>query len=201
MELDELKTLLDKTAAGPIAANQKIADIITLDSLGPLAQLKKKIKFILYLLPITMLLFAGILASVIGMDELKNIPVIWILVIFFVKLVLSLLNYYTIIRIQKLNGNIRDTLVKKVQLLKLRYKWYFIVNAALFLLMPVFIELDINFAPHGYFHGLGEKINPFIRMAWYLVVFIPILVIKNESQKQNYGRYLDKLNALLKQMG
>ena len=165
-------------------------------------KLYKKIKFTLYLLPISMLFFAGILASVIGIDELTNVPVIWILIliIFFVELVLSLLNYFTIKKIQKLSGNIRETLVKKVMLLKLRYKWYFILNAVLFLLMPVFIEVNIHFVPNGQFHGIGEKINPFIRIAWYLVVFIPVLVIKNESQKQNYGQYLDKLNALLKQM-
>jgi len=46
---------------------------------------------------------------------------------------------------------------------------------------------------------MAGKINVFIRIAWYIIIFGGLLIIKSKFQKQNYDVYLDELSGILKQ--
>jgi len=61
------------------------------------------------------------------------------------------------------------------------------------------METDLHFHLTGEFRGLG-KINILIRIAWYVLIFSCLFVIKKESQRQQYDQYLNKLQSLLLQI-
>jgi hypothetical protein len=197
MELDEFKELYKRSADEQTLANQNITDMITQESQGPLAQLQKKTKFTLYLFPLAIVFFAGLFIPALGVQDASHNVTMWLLFLaLFSEYIVSVLNYYTIKKMQRASGNVRENLLKKMNTLRLRYKLYFILYIALFLMMPAALELS-HFT--GHFAGLA-KINPFIRVAWYILVFGCLFVIKKEAQKQQYEQYLDQLKRLLDQM-
>jgi len=195
MELDEFKELCNRSADEQTLANQNITDMITQESRGPLAQLQKKTKYTLYLFPLSLIFFACLFIPAFGAGGI-NVPMLLVFFVLFTEYIVSVLNYYTIKKMQQASGNVRENLLKKMNVLRLRYKLYFILYITLFLMMPAYLELS-HFT--GHFAGLA-KINPFIRVAWYILVFGCLFVIKKEAQKQQYEQYLDQLKRLLDQM-
>jgi hypothetical protein len=197
MELDEFKALYNRSADEQTLTDQNITDMITHESQGPLAQLQKKTKYTLYLFPLSIIFFAGLFIPALGAGEIShNVPMWLLFFVLFTEYIVSVLNYFTIKKMQQASGNVRENLLKKMSVLRLRYKLYFILYIALFLMMPAYLELS-HFT--GHFAGLA-KINPFIRVAWYVLVFGCLFVIKKEAQKQQYEQYLDQLKRLLDQM-
>jgi hypothetical protein len=196
MELDEFKELYNRSADEKTLTDQNITDMITQESQGPLAQLQKKTKYTLYLFPLSIIFFVSAFIAL-GAHEISHNVTMWLLFLaLFSEYIVSVLNYYTIKKMQQASGNVRENLLKKMNTLRLRYKLYFILYISLFLMMPAALELS-HFT--GHFAGLA-KINPFIRIAWYVLVFGCLFVIKKEAQKQQYEQYLDQLKRLLDQM-
>ena len=197
MELDEFKTLYNTAVNQPAPVNQNINDMLTIESKAPLAKLQKSNKNLFYILPSMIFLLIVVYGLVIGFKETVQNPVLVILfIIFLSELALAVLNFFTIKKVQAAAGNVRETLLNKVTLLNQRYKWYLWINACLFSLMPAYTELNVHyqFTPNG----LG-KINVFIRMAWYCLIFIPLFFIKKEQLNQSFFQYLDKLKEVLGQ--
>ena len=199
MELDEFKELYNSSTDKQTQSNQNIMDIIHSESQGPLAELQKKIKYTLYIFPIAMTIYMGLFIYVMGIKQLPQHFGTWVVfLILLPEYIVSVLNYYTIKKLQNPAGNIKENLLNKVSLLKKRYKWYLLINGFLLALVPVFIEADFHYHLDGEFAGIG-KINVFIRIAWYIIIFGGLLIIKSKFQKQNYDVYLDELSGILKQ--
>jgi hypothetical protein len=199
MELDEFKELYNSSTDKQTQSNQNIMDIIHRESQGPLAELQKKIKYTLYIFPIAMTIYMGLFIYVMGINQLPQHFGTWVVfLILLPEYIVSVLNYYTIKKLQNPAGNIKENLLNKVSLLKKRYKWYLLINGFLLALVPVFIEADFHYHLDGEFAGIG-KINVFIRIAWYIIIFGGLLIIKSKFQKQNYDVYLDELSGILKQ--
>lgn len=200
MELDEFKELYNSSTDRPISTNQNIMEMITLKSKGPLAELQKKINYTLYLFPLSIVFFLGLFIPALGAKEVAHNVTLWLLfLILFSEYVVAVLNHFTIKKIQQQTGNVRENLLSKIALIKRRYKWYYVIYVVLFLMMPAYVELGIHYPAIGAFHGVG-KINVFIRIAWYILIFGCIFVIKKKSQEQLYDQYLDQLNSLAGQM-
>jgi len=199
MELDEFKELYNSSTDKQTPSNQNIMDIIHRESQSPLAELQKKIKYTLYIFPIAMTIYMGLFIYVMGINQLPQHFGTWVVfLILLPEYIVSVLNYYTIKKLQNPAGNIKENLLNKVSLLKKRYKWYLLINGFLLALVPVFIEADFHYHLDGEFAGIG-KINVFIRIAWYIIIFGGLLIIKSKFQKQNYDVYLDELSGILKQ--
>jgi hypothetical protein len=199
MELDEFKELYNGSTDKQTELNQNIMDIIHSESQSPLAELQKKIKYTLYIFPVAMVIYAGLFIYVAGIHAATHHLGSWVIfLILFPEYLVSVLNYYTIKKLQKPGGNVKENLANKVDLLKKRYKWYLLINGFLLALVPVFIEADFHYHLDGEFAGIG-KINVFIRIAWYIIIFGGLLIIKSKFQKQNYDVYLDELSGILKQ--
>ena len=199
MELDEFKELYNSSTDKQTQPNQNIMDIIHRESQSPLAELQKKIKYTLYIFPIAMTIYMGLFIYVMGINQLPQHFGTWVVfLILLPEYIVSVLNYYTIKKLQNPAGNIKENLLNKVSLLKKRYKWYLLINGFLLALVPVFIEADFHYHLDGEFAGIG-KINVFIRIAWYIIIFGGLLIIKSKFQKQNYDVYLDELSGILKQ--
>jgi hypothetical protein len=200
MELDDFKNLYNRSADQQALTNQNITDMITLESQGPLAQLQKKTRYTLFLFPLSIIFFAKLFIPALGAGQIEHNLTTWLVfIILFTEYIVSVLNYFTIKNMQKTSGNVKNNLLHKLTVLKQRYKWYFILNIGLFLLIPVLLELNLYFHFDYRFEGLGD-INPFLRIALYAVIFIPLFIFKKRSQQQNYMQHLNELNRLLAQM-
>src|SRR6202012_1574365 len=146
MELDEFKELYNSSTNKQTPSNQNIMDIIHRESQGPLAELQKKIKYTLYIFPITMLIYLGLFIYVMGPDGFTyHLSTSVVFIILLPEYVVSLLNYYTIKKLQNPAGNVKENLANKVSLLKKRYKWYLLINGFLLALVPLFIEADFHY--------------------------------------------------------
>ena len=199
MELDEFKELYNSSTDKQTPSNQNIMDIIHRESQSPLAGLQKKIKYTLYIFPVAMTIYMGLFIYVMGINQLPQHFGTWVVfLILLPEYIVSVLNYYTIKKLQNPAGNIKENLLNKVSLLKKRYKWYLLINGFLLAFVPVFIEADFHYHLDGEFAGIG-KINVFIRIAWYIIIFGGLLILKSKYQKQNYDVYLDELSGILKQ--
>lgn len=200
MELDEFKELYNSSTDQAKPINQNIMEMIQRESKGPLAQLQKKIKYTLYLFPASLVFFLGLFIPVLGVHETAHTVSLWLLFLaLFSEYVVALLNYYTIKKIQHNTGTVKQNLLNKISLIRRRYNWYYMIYVTLFLMMPLYLELGIHFPAVGTFRGLG-RINVFIRIAGYIVIFGSIFIIKKKSQEQLYSAYLDQLKKLAEQM-
>jgi len=200
MELDDFKELYNKSSEQPRLTNQNIKDMTTLESQGPLVLLQKKIKFTLFLFPLSIVFFAKLFIPYLGAGEIEHNLTTWLVfIILFTEYIVAIMNYFTIKNMQNTSGNVKANLLNKLNLLKSRYKWYFILHIGLFLLIPVLLELNLHFHFDNRFEGLGN-FNPLIRIAFYAAIFIPLYIFKKRSQQHNYMQHLNKLNGLLAQM-
>jgi hypothetical protein len=196
MELDDLRAVWNKST-NQLPKNNNIMEMICRDPKGPLSSIKKTIKYTLYLFPSAAVLFAGSFIGA-GVEPFNNPVLLLVFLSLFSEYIFSLFNYFTIKKMENPAGNIRDNLDRKIAVLKLRNWWSLIMYMILFLLMPVWVELNIHL-PGGSFHGL-TRFNPVIRLLWYAVIFIPLFVIRRDFQRKSYDPYLEKLKELVQQM-
>ena len=200
MELDDFKNLYNRSADQQTLTNQNITQMITLESQGPLAQLQKKIRYTLFLFPLSIIFFAKLFIPALGAGQIGHNLTTWLVfIILFTEYIVALLNYFTIKNMQKTSGDVKSNLLHKLSVLKQRYKWYFILNIGLFLLIPILLELNLRFHFYYRFAALGD-INPLLRIVLYAAIFIPLYLFKKRSQQQNYIQHLTELNRLLAQL-
>ena len=197
MELEEFKEMYNSSLAGALVLSTDLNDVIMGKSRGPLAKLEKNLVQLLYILPTFIIAFGGIVSLVIGFGEMARNPVFVLLfIIFFSEFLFSVSSYFTVKKMQDNIGDVKGALINKIAMLKRFFKWHLIIYIGLFLLMPLYLELNIHFqfTPNG----VG-KINVFIRLAWYVLIFFPLYKIKQEQLRLNFTWYLDELNGVLEQ--
>jgi len=194
MELDELKTIWNR-ADEMATAGYNITELIYRDSKSPLAAIVKNLKTALFIFPFVALLFAGEFLS----SRHQSPTSILLFSILFIEFLFSLLNYGLVKKIQQPGGNIKESLVSRIELLRKLCNGYVYVQAGLYMLMGVLLEISMHWQFDSHFNG-WEKINPAIRIGVYIVFLILQLLIKKGSQKKLYGRYLDQLNNLASQL-
>lgn len=196
MELDELRDMWAKSATQPTAINYNITELIYRDAKGPLVTLEKKFKAALYIFPFVVLLFGGTFIS----QGTNQSVLMWLLFsILFIEFLFSLFNYITIKQIQQPAGNIKDNLLKRVFLLQQRNNNYLYLHVALYMLMAILLELSIYFNFDAG-NNWWAHIAPALRATILIVFLTAQYFIKRHSQKQMYGRYIDKLSELIGQM-
>jgi hypothetical protein len=197
MELEEFKEMYNSSIGQAPVLSADVNDIVLGKSRGPLAKLEKNLVQLLYILLIAIVLFGAINMLVIGFGETVRNPVFVILfIIFFSEFLFSVFSYVTVKKMQDTMGDVKGALINKIATLKRFFKWHLIIYIGLFLLMPLYLELNIHFqfTPNG----VG-KINVFIRLAWYVLIFFPLYKIKQEQLRLNFTWYLDELNGVLAQ--
>jgi len=197
MELEEFKEMYNSSVAQAPVLSADVKDIVTGKSHGPLAKLEKNLVQLLYILPLFIIAFGGIVSLVLGFGEMARNPIlVLVFIVFVAEILFSVFSYFTVKKMQDNMGDVKGALIHKIATLKRFFKWHLIIYIGLFLLMPLYLELNIHFqfTPNG----VG-KINVFIRLAWYVLIFFPLYKIKQEQLKQNFTWYLDELNGVLKQ--
>ena len=194
MELDELKEIWNR-ADQTATARYNITELIYRDSKSPLAAIAKNLKAALFIFPFVALLFAG---EFLGSRHQSPTSIL-LFTILFIEFLFSLLNYGLVKKIQQPGGNIKESLVSRIALLQKLCRGYVYVQAGLYALMAVLLEISMYWQLDSHFNGWA-KINPAIRIGVYLVFLVLQLLIKKGSQKKLYGQYLDQLNNLAWQL-
>ena len=200
MELDDFKEVYKSYAGEAASANQDIDGMINRESKGPLAVMKKNAGMGLFIYPSAIIFYMGIFSIVLGISEVVRSPINWILfAVFFMEFTVSVINYFAIKKLQLAGGTVKDNMLNKVNLLRQVSNTSVLLYIALFCMMPLFIEADIYFHLNGQFQGVA-KINVFIRIAWYVLIFGGMFVIRRDTQRLQYNHYLGRLKRVLTQM-
>ena len=197
MELDDFKDMWTRSAGSKSTINYNLTELIYRDSKSPLAMLEKKYRTSIYIFPFVVILFSRHLFA--GDANNRHLTTWLLFTILFIEFMFSLFNYLLIKKTQQPAGNIRENLLKRVFLLENRTNNFLYINLGLYILMAITLELSLHFHLDYRFNGWAT-VNPWLRVAAYVIFLALQFVIKRKSQKRQYGQYIDKLNSLIAQM-
>lgn len=192
MELDELKDLLNRATGQPSSA----PSLMFKDnpSRDPFLAIKKRFAWILLFF-----VFATIIFSPWFFNPQKgNILLYIIYFILSIESVISYIGFRQIKSLEKTGGNIKQSLVLRIRRLRSVYQSYVYLNASLYIVLAIVIEVMI----HSHLAGTGglEIIAWPVRIALYLLFILFQFFQKQWSFQRNYGSYLSSLMNLLNQV-
>lgn len=195
MELDQLKEAWGNAGGAP--ANSDIDNIIGRKNNGPLSALEKNYRYAIYIFPFVMVLFAGQFFS---KSAAQHSPTSWLLFgILFIEFLVALVNLVTVKKIQNATGNLRDNLLGQLAILRSRYHNYLYIHQALYAVMAVLLEVSMHEHWDTNFEG-WYNVNIFLRMLVYGVFLTLQFIIRRSSEKRQYGRHLERLNELVRDL-
>lgn len=113
-----------------------------------------------------------------------------------VESLISLLGFLQIKNLEQKGINIKETLIRRISGLRSIYKSYIFLNAALYLVLAILIEVKM-----GSLGGFDswEKIAWPLRLTAYGLFIIFQILQKNWSFQKNYGAYLSSMIHLLEE--
>jgi hypothetical protein len=197
MELANLKQMMDASTSDYKPLNNNIAELIGRKSQGPFAQLDNRLKFALYPFPLTALLFGIVFIN--NSSALQS-PSMWVLlIILLIEFISSLFNYGIVKKIQEPAGNTKENLLLKLIRLEKSFSLHFILNACLYIVMFILLEIGMNNQWENNFEG-WHSVTFFIRILCYTGFFIFQFFIKKYFYKKQFGQNIIELKNLVQQM-
>jgi len=196
MEIDDLKKSWDE-AFPPAAMGNKIPEMILEHKQSPLAMLEKKTKIALWIFPFVAILFAG---TFYDHPLVRHSPAMWLLFfILFTEFLFSVFNLFVIRKIRNTEGNIRENLVNRIQLLRKGFNWFLKVYISLYVIMVVLLEVSMYYQVDGLVEG-WHRLPVLIRGIVYVFVLALIYQAKRFSQQEHFGNYLEQLKTIMGQI-
>lgn len=196
MEIDELKQLWQHGALHATSSSE--FKIVTgKPNQGPLATLKRKTVMAIGIFPLVALLFAG---TFYDHPAARQSAAMWLLLgILFVEFVFSLYNLAVINKLQHVQGNIRENVTSRINILKRSLKLFLNLYVSLYVLMAVLLEITMHYQLDGLFAGwLGMATT--LRVFTYIVLVMLIYYAKSASQREHYGKHLTRLKEIASQI-
>ena len=191
MELKDLENILSRAAAKNIPGVQQIV-LKKSTSFDPFRNIKIRFMWILIFFAVTTLIFSPFLF----IPEKRNFLFEILYFILSVESLISLLGFLQIKNLEQKGINIKETLIRRISGLRSIYKSYIFLNAALYLVLAILIEVKM-----GSLGGFDswEKIAWPLRLTAYGLFIIFQILQKNWSFQKNYGVYLSSMIHLLEE--
>ncbi len=191
MELKDLENILSRAAAKNIPGVQQIV-LKKSTSFDPFRNIKIRFMWILIFFAVTTLIFSPFLF----IPEQRNFLFEILYFILSVESLISLLGFLQIKNLEQKGINIKETLIRRISGLRSIYKSYIFLNAALYLVLAILIEVKM-----GSLGGFDswEKIAWPLRLTAYGLFIIFQILQKNWSFQKNYGAYLSSMIHLLEE--
>lgn len=197
MELDEFKQQWDKAAGESRLSNANIMELISNQSSSPLALLERKLKSNFYIFPVAVLVFAGTFIS--HTTALHNASMWLLFGVLLAEFIFYSFSYSMVKKIQQADGKVKENILNRVIAIHHTLRWQLIVNELLYLVMAVVLEISMHNHWDANFEG-WYSVPVIIRMGVYLLALALIFLLKQHSNRRQYGQCLSKLNELVKQM-
>ena len=197
MELDDLKNTWKQD-------NQKqtktpnIMEMIHQKSRGPIASLKTA--FRKQMAAITVLMSMIIVTNARNVDSVSSNILFWSYIGFCLALIVAFyFNYRLTSKMESMDDRVKNNLEQHVALLEQRLKWQAIGAR----IVIVFFILLLEIIPHYQHLRMLDKwhsLSPWIRFFSYGAFFIFQYFIGNAVKKKRFGKHLDYLKNLLKEL-
>ncbi len=191
MELKDLENILGRATARNLPGVQQIV-LKKSNSFDPFRDIKIRFMWILIIFAITTLIFSPFLF----IPEQRNFLFEILYFILSVESLISLLGFLQIKNLEQKGINIKQTLIRRISGLRNIYKSYIFLNAALYLVLAILIEVKMQ--SHDGIDGWGKIAWP-IRLTAYGLFIIFQVIQKNWSFQKNYGGYLSSMIHLLEE--
>ncbi len=197
MELDNLKQTWQESSNILKPLNNNTMELIQNKSYGPLASLISKFKTQLLSIPLFIGLF---IYQLVTKPQLFQSPSIWVL--YLIGLVLSIYfvyNYLLASKLQNPSESVKFNMEIQLKKLETGFKWFRVVAAIFYILIPVALELALYFNIEKDFQEWGQ-VNIYIRVLTYIAGFVFMKLLSKRWFKKEYGEHLQNLKRLIEQM-
>jgi hypothetical protein len=191
MELKDLENILSRAATKNLPGVQQIVLKKSI-SFDPFRGIKIRFMWILIFFAATTLIFSPFLF----IPGQRNFLFEILYFILSVESLISLLGFLQIKNLEQKGINIKQTLIKRISGLRIIYKSYIFLNAVLYLVMAILIEVKMH--SNGGFDS-WEKISWPVRFTAYGLFITFQILQKNWSFQKNYGAYLSSMIHLLEE--
>lgn len=197
MELDELKKTWNHIQP-PNPHNQNIMDIIQHKSQGPTAALKNSFRRQILILSIMPALL--ILTNIDHVETTLTSIFFISYVVFCIGVILfSLYNYRLVRNMESTDGALRSNLEYQINLLETRLR---LNNKGLRIALVYFILLCevVPFFQHFRMLDLWHSVHPVIRFLTYGLLIVAQYYMSKKVSHQKFGKHLEYLKTLVKDM-
>jgi hypothetical protein len=197
MELDNFKKMMDASTSIYKPENNNIMELINNKSRGPLAKLERNLKSALFLFPLTALVFVAVFIN--NSLAYHSLSMWLLLAILFIEFISSLFNYGIVKKLQRPTGNTKKNMIAKVRILGKDFKRHFVMNACLYVVMAVMLEIAMYYHIERNYEGWYGL--PFLlRTICYIGFLIFQFFLKKYFYKKQFGQYFEELNNLVQQL-
>ena len=197
MELNDLKQSWSETTQSQSPLKNNIMDMIKSKSYGPLAVLELKFKKQIWGLPAMTVLI--IIQFYRHSEMLKN-PAIWFLYATGIILcVYFLYNYLVVKKLQNPQFTVKENIESQIHKLENSFKWYRIFVTAIYILVPIGLELATQYKLQMGFEQ-WYTVNILIRIVIYIAAFVAMYFINQRWFHLLYGQHFSNLKKLAEQL-
>jgi hypothetical protein len=197
MELDELKHTWQQNQSIK-TSNTNIMELIQQKTYGPLEGLKKSFRKQVVLMLILPLYFIVLGNS--DLHHLLNSIIFWFYIAFCVGVaIFSYQNYQIVSKMNRMDRLVKENLEQQIDLLEKRMKWKTSAVRAALLFFIVLLEI----VPYFQQYSMSDKwhsLAPWIRYSSYLLLFLIHYFVSNFAGQRKYGRHLQYLKELVREM-
>ena len=160
----------------------------------PFEQIKKRLTWILWIFLFVTILFVPRLLS----HQKDDLITFLLYVVLSVESIIALIAVFQIRSIENTAGNVKQCLLHRIQGLQSIFRSYIFLNAFLYFVIAVILELSIKHHWNSNFNGYAN-IPLVIRFLIYLSFICFQYFFKKWSFQKNYGEELNSLIRILDQ--
>jgi Na+/melibiose symporter-like transporter len=197
MELDELKQRWNNADQQYQGAAYDLNKILNAKAEGPLDSLRKAYKRQLILLPLTA---AFLTFSCLSHETLNYNALIWSAVLMMLILIVGYYRNYKLVQFmqQPAENGIKQKLEEDLQVLYKNVKQELILYRVFFVVFIIALEVTMFYNLVPAYNKWHEVMLP-VRLAVYMVALVGQPYMTRYFFKQNYGRYISRLQELVDQ--
>lgn len=196
MELDDLKQSWQKATERAERPNRDVQEMLQNRSEGPVAQLKRRFRKGLLLMPA----LVGISFFELHADNTISWLVRGYLLVFcFLMLIYFYLSYRLVSKMQNMHETVKANLQRQVELLKTGLKWRLLITRSMFLLYAILLEVFMYVRPNDGLSNWRAHSLPF-RLCAYAGAFIAGYLISKYATNHRYKKQITYLEQLVAQM-
>jgi hypothetical protein len=197
MELDDLKQSWKETPI-PTPVNKNIMEMIQHKSYGPVAALKRgfrKQMIVMALMP-----FILLLTNASDISKPLTSVLYWSYVAVAIGVIIvAYYNYRIADKMQDMNGMVKANLEQQVSILQTRLRWKIIGLRIVFIFFIVLLEV-LPYFQHYRMLDKWHSLPLLVRIAVYLGFLLLQYFISPVILQRKFGRHLNYLNTLVKEM-
>src|SRR4051794_5620180 len=198
MELDDLKHRWKQADKIEKPKIQNIMELIQNKSYGPVAELKRSFKKqVIAMITVSI----AIIGTNIGhIEKTLSSALFWFYIVFCIGVILvARMNYTVVKKIEGMDGMVKSNLEHQISILETRQRQKLIGIRVAMLFFIVLLEVL------PYFQDLRmlnkwHSLSPFIRFAAYAILFSFQYLMTVVVSRRRFGRHIDYLKELVKQM-